>query len=177
MKPADHTSAAQPPPAAGATLLRAPRVRSLIQPLLWAAAGALLILLLYQIPAAHQIDVGGYDAAYVQGFHEPEKASDLAGPHLYLDGGDGTARWSTASAALLFPQAGLPGEVTLRLRGWRADGSPPMVTLLLNGATELERFQASGDWEERRLQIAEGWLKAADFFIEIRAEPADCEAA
>jgi 4-amino-4-deoxy-L-arabinose transferase-like glycosyltransferase len=172
VKPADSTSRAQPAPAPGAAPLRASRVRSLARPLLWAAAGALLILLLSQLPATHRLDVGGYDAAYVQGFHEPERAGGEGAPAPYLDGSDGTARWTTSSAALIFPQAGLPGEVSVRLRGWRADGPPPTVTLLLNGATELARFQATGDWEEHRLPIAGGWLKASDFFIEIRADTA-----
>jgi 4-amino-4-deoxy-L-arabinose transferase-like glycosyltransferase len=170
VKPADPTSAAQRAPAASAASTRTSRARSLARPLLWAAAGALLILLLYQLPAAHSLDVGGHDAAYVQGFAEPERAVDRVAPPPYLAGADGSARWSRASAALIFPQAGLPGEVTLRLRGWRAEGAPPTVTLLLNGSAELARFQATGDWEERRLPIAGGWLKASDFFIEVRAD-------
>ena len=170
MKPAGRASTASRAPAAGAGAARATFARTLAPALAWAAVGALLILLLYQLPTAHALDLGGYDTAYVQGFHEPERAGEFADARPYLDGSDGTARWSTASSALIFPQAGLPGEVTLRLRGWRAEGPPPTVTLLLNGATELARFQASGDWEEQRLSISGGWLKASDFFVELRAE-------
>jgi 4-amino-4-deoxy-L-arabinose transferase-like glycosyltransferase len=132
-----------------------------------AALGALLILLLTQIPAAHRVDVGGFDAAYLQGFHDPEPAGVPA-----LTGGDGSARWTRPSAALLLPQAGLPGTVTLRLRGWREAGPPPEVVLLLNGQVELARFQAGGAWEERSVAVTGGWLKATDFFVEIRSAPA-----
>jgi len=141
-----------------------------IAPLAWAALGALLILLLSQIPARHQVAVGGFDAAYTQGFFDPERPDDPGGARPYLAGATGGARWSGASAALIFPQAGLPGEVSVRLRGWRADGPPPEVTLLLNGVTELERFTASGAWEERRVPIRGGWRKATDFFVEVRAD-------
>ncbi|MFQ3663701.1 MAG: hypothetical protein SNJ69_15080, partial [Chloroflexaceae bacterium] len=138
----------------------------------WAALGVLLIVLLSQIPATHVVNIGGFDAAYTQGFFDAERPDDPGGPYPYLEGATGGARWSGASAALLFPQAGLPGEVSLRLRGWRESGPPPQVTLLLNGAQELDRFVATGAWEERRVPIRGGWLKATDFFIEIRAETA-----
>ncbi|MGQ9926734.1 MAG: hypothetical protein ACUVS4_07665 [Chloroflexaceae bacterium] len=141
-----------------------------IPTLTWAALGALLIVLLSQIPATHVVNVGGFDAAYTQGFFDAERPGDPGGPRPYLDGAGGGARWSGASATLIFPQAGLPGEVSLRLYGWRESGPPPQVTLLLNGVTELERFQASGAWEERRVPIRGGWRKATDFFIEIRAD-------
>ncbi len=146
-------------------------LRSLVAPLVWAALGALLILLLYQLPATHTVDVGGFDAAYIQGFHDPER-DDSEAQRALLVGSSGTARWSRPSAALLFPQAGLPGSVTLRLRGWREQGPPPEVVLLLNGATELARFRATGDWEERSVPIRGGWLKATDFFVELRSTPA-----
>jgi len=145
--------------------------RSLVALLAWAAGGALLILLLSQLPATHTVDVGGFDAAYVQGFHDPER-DDSEAQRALLAGSSGTARWSRPSAALLFPQAGLPGSVTLRLRGWREQSPPPEVVLLLNGATELARFRATGDWEERSVPISGGWLKATDFFVELRSTPA-----
>ena len=138
----------------------------------WAALGVLLIVLLSQIPATHVVNIGGFDAAYTQGFFDAERPGDPGGPRPYLEGAADGARWSGASAALLFPQAGLPGEVSLRLRGWREGGPPPQVTLLLNGVQELDRFVATGAWEERRVPIRGGWLKATDFFIEIRAETA-----
>jgi 4-amino-4-deoxy-L-arabinose transferase-like glycosyltransferase len=136
-------------------------------PLALAALGALLVLLLSQLPAAHAVDVGGHDAAYTQGFYDPEPAGVPP-----LAGGDGSARWSRPSAALLFPQAGLPGAVTVRLRGWRESGPPPEVALLLNGETELARFRATGDWEERTVPVTGGWRKATDFFVEVRSTPA-----
>jgi 4-amino-4-deoxy-L-arabinose transferase-like glycosyltransferase len=154
---------------AGATSAPAarPARRALLPALAWALAGALMVALLSQIPARHPVDVGGYDAAYVQGFHDPEAAIDAPAP--YLAGSDGAARWTRGSSALLFPQAGLPGEITLRLRGWRERGEPPEVTLLLNGAIELARLPASGDWQEISLPVRAGALKASDFFIEVRA--------
>ncbi len=135
-----------------------------------AALGVFLIVLLSQIPVTHVVNVGGVDAAYTQGFFDAERPGDPGGSRPYLEDAEGGARWSGASAALIFPQAGLPGEVSLRLRGWRESGPPPQVILLLNGVTELDRFQASGAWEERQVPIRGGWLKATDFFIEIRAD-------
>lgn len=149
-------------------LARAPA--RFVPALSWAALGALMIILLSQIPATHAVNVGGFDAAYTHGFFDAERPGDPGSPRPYLEGAEGGARWSGASAALIFPQAGLPGEVSLRLRGWRESGPPPEVILLLNGVTELDRFQASGAWEERRVSIRGGWLKATDFFIEIRAD-------
>lgn len=142
----------------------------LVPALTWAALGALLIFLLSQIPATHAVNIGGFDAAYIQGFFDAERPGDPGGPRPYLEGAEGGARWSGASAALIFPQAGLPGAITLRLRGWRESGPPPYVTVLLNGVTELDRFQASNAWEERQIPIRGGWFKATDFFIEIRAD-------
>lgn len=130
--------------------------------------GALLVALLYQVPARHDVNIGGYDAAYVQGFHDPQVAAP--GAPSYLDGSDGGARWTRAESFLLFPQSGLPGSVTLRLRGWRADGPPPQVSVLLNGRDQLGTFQASGDWEEHSFIIEGGLLKATDIFVAIRAE-------
>ncbi|NTW01598.1 MAG: hypothetical protein HGA19_09840, partial [Oscillochloris sp.] len=148
-------------------------VRLFLCALLAALLGAVLIALLSQFPARHLVDVGGYDAAYVQGFYDSERVDDPGDSALYLVGSDGAARWSRpASSALLFPQVGLPGSLHLRLRGWRSTGAPPYVTILLNGTEVLSAFQASGDWEEYHLSLHSGLLKASDFFVEIRAEPA-----
>src|SRR5262245_6127058 len=89
------------------------------------ALGALLLALVYQIPATHSVDIGGYDAAYVQGFYDPEP---VAAP--ILAGSDGSARWTRDASYLLFPQAGLPAQVTLRLRGRPADAPTEVVVLL-----------------------------------------------
>lgn len=141
--------------------------------LAWAASGALLIALFTQLPATHRVDVGGYDAAYTQGFYDAERSDDPGAPRPYLVGSDSAARWTQARAALLFPQAGTPATLRLRLRGWRAAGPPPAVVLLLNGTTELARFQASDNWQEHRVALAGGLLKPTDFFVEIRSELAE----
>jgi 4-amino-4-deoxy-L-arabinose transferase-like glycosyltransferase len=138
------------------------------------AAGALLLALAYQLPVTHQVDIGGYDAAYVQGFYDPDRASPGA-PRPELDGSDGSARWTRGQSFLVFPQAGLPAELTLRLRGWRPAGPPPEVTVLLNGARELGRFQASQDWQDHRFTIDGGLLKPNDVVIEIRSDTAQVD--
>ncbi len=134
------------------------------------ALGALLLTLLYQIPATHDVDIGGYDAAYVQGFFDAERggAPDLAGS-------DGSARWTHEVSYLLFPQAGLPAQVTLRLRG-RADGPPPDVVVLLNGARELGHLRPGAAWEEHTFTIDSGLLKPSDVVIEIRSTVAPLSA-
>ncbi|MCG8349247.1 MAG: glycosyltransferase family 39 protein [Chloroflexales bacterium] len=133
------------------------------------ALGAVLIALLYQIPVQHTVDIGGYDTAYVQGFYDPQFA-DIAPVPAYLDGSDGSVRWTRAVSFLLFPQAGLPAEITLRLHGWRNGEPAPQVTVLLNGRAELGTFQATGDWEEHTFPINGDLLKASDIFIEIRSD-------
>ncbi len=141
----------------------APWVRSLLT----ACAAVLLITLLSQFPAQHDVDVGGYDAAYVQGFFEPERP---ASP--YLADSDGAVRWSRPGVAVLrFPLAGTPGSLRVRLRGWSSSGVLPLVTLRLNGSQVLAQFQTSGAWEEHEVAIDAPMLKANDFFVQIEATP------
>jgi 4-amino-4-deoxy-L-arabinose transferase-like glycosyltransferase len=134
------------------------------------ALGALLLALVYQIPVTHSIDIGGYDAAYVQGFFEPERGTEPDRPEL--TGSDGSARWTRATSYMLFPQAGLPAQLTLRLRGWRPSGQAPNVQVLLNGTILLDQFRASAEWEDHTFQINGGLLKPNDVVIEIRSETA-----
>jgi ABC-type multidrug transport system fused ATPase/permease subunit len=135
-------------------------------------AGALLIVLLYQFPATHTINIGSYDTAYVQGFFDAQAITSSGGGRYYLDGSDGSARWSRATSALLFPQAGLPATATLRLRGWRASEPYPRVQLLLNGQTLLADMQTDGTWQEVTVPLEGGWLKASNVFIEIQSSTA-----
>lgn len=128
----------------------------------------LLMVLATQLPVAHMVDIGGYDGAYTQGFHDPER-SDMAGPRAYLEGSDGAARWTGAAAFLLFPQAGLPAEVVLRLRGRPAPAPPTELTVLLNGAIVLGRVQAGPEWREHTFPITDGLLKPQDVVIELRS--------
>ncbi len=151
--------------AAGRTAARplAPRAHQALRALLWAGLGALLIAALYQLPARHAVDVGGRDAAYVQGFHDPEPAGSPE-----LAGSEGGARWARPGAALLFPQAGLPGQVTLRLRG-PAGAAPFELLVMLNGASEVARAQVGPEWQTLTAPISGGMLKATDFYLELRA--------
>lgn len=128
--------------------------------------GLALFTLLYQTSARHSIDIGGFDTAYVQGFHEAQ--SDAS---IYLLGSDGQARWSRERSFLIFPQAGLPASVTLRLRGWRPSEPPPQVRILLNSKVILAEFQTTGQWEERQLPLNAGLGKANDVVLEIQATP------
>jgi hypothetical protein len=133
------------------------------------AIGALLIALLYQIPAAHTVDIGGYDEAYVQGFYDPEPAN---APDL--QGSDGSARWTHEVSYLLFPQAGLPAQATLRLRG--RPGAPAETAIVLNGTRELGRFQVGAGWQEQTVTIDGGLLKPNDVVLEIHAPAAPLSA-
>lgn len=129
--------------------------------------GALLIALCYQLPVAHRVDVGGYDAAYTQNFHESERADARnAGP--LLAGLDGRARWTKASSFLLFPQIGLPAELTLRLRANPALPAGSTLRVLLNGTTELGLVAPTGDWAEYRFAITNGLIKPSDLVVELR---------
>jgi hypothetical protein len=134
------------------------------------ALGALLLALVYQIPVTHVVDIGGYDSAYVQGFYDPERGGGPNRPELA--GSDGSARWTRATSYLLFPQAGLPAQLTLRLRGWRPAGPAPNVRVLLNGTTALDQFRAGAGWEDHTFQINGGFLKPNDVVIEIQSETA-----
>lgn len=127
-----------------------------LTPLLWALFGALLIALLSQLPAQHTVDVGSWDSAYVQNFHDPEP--------------DGRGRWSQSSSILLFPQAGMAGRITLELRA--PDVHPPVeLSVLLNGRTELARQTIGADRTTLSVSVAGDPLKLTDFFIELRTTP------
>lgn len=152
-----------------------------------AALGVALTLLAYQLPARHTINIGGYDAAYVQGFADAEPAyrgtpppADAVTPPpppAYLAGSDGTARWTGERAYLLLPQAGLPAEVRLRVRGWRPAGDPPpTLAIWQNGRELLATVPLNGDWQEIGValsdSVAAGLLKPADVVLELRSDTA-----
>jgi 4-amino-4-deoxy-L-arabinose transferase-like glycosyltransferase len=132
--------------------------------------GALLLALVYQIPVTHDVNIGGYDAAYVQGFYDPERSDAPA-----LAGSDGSARWTHDISYVLFPQAGLPAQVTLRLRG-KPDAPASEVSVWLNGARELGRFRPGAEWEQHTFAIDGGLLKPSDVVIEIRSPAAPLSA-
>lgn len=144
-----------------------------IRALAAALAGALLVALLAQIPSTHAVDIGGYDAAYTRGFYDPERASASRNP-AYLAGSNGAARWSRAESYLLFPQAALPADVTLRLRGWRADAAPPTVTISVAGGASTT-IATTGEWQDVRLTIDGGWWKPEDVLIAIAAPVAQID--
>ncbi|KAB8144428.1 hypothetical protein F8S13_06025 [Chloroflexia bacterium SDU3-3] len=130
-------------------------------------AGAALVVLAYQLPAAHAVDVGGADGAYVQGFYDPSRADAQPSPE-YLAGSDGRARWSKDRSFLLFPQVGLPAELTLRLRA--APQAAPSATLdVLLGGTPLGTVVPTQEWAEYRFPIRGGLTKPTDVLIELRA--------
>lgn len=136
------------------------------------AAGGLvtlLMLLVYQLPVTHVVDVGGYDAAYTQGFYDPVRAGAATTPAA-LEGSDGSARWTRDSSFLVFPQAGLPAQITLRLRA--PAGAPREVVVLLNGAQELGRVVAGPSWQAATFSIDGGLLKPNDVVIELRTATA-----
>jgi hypothetical protein len=142
--------------------------------------GLVLITALSQYPAHHTIDIGGYDAAYVQGFHDTESHSSTDSPPPYLVGSDGRVRWSRDHSFLLLPQAGLPATVTIRLRGWRPPTpnvvSPvvsPTVRLYLHTATArhlVAAFPTDGSWQEHHIPITHGYYKPNDVVLEIESD-------
>ena len=129
--------------------------------------GAVLLALVLwlgisQIPIQHTVDIGGADAAYVQGMGEREQA-DAPAAQPYLVGAN-NARALSNQTALLFPQAGSPGSLIIR---WRTISSTPIsVSLLLNGTIPLQTVVVPSDWNETRFQIAGGQTKpSGDWFI------------
>jgi 4-amino-4-deoxy-L-arabinose transferase-like glycosyltransferase len=141
-----------------ADALVAVRFRDLIRwqtafpPLAAALIGALFAILVYQIPATHTVNIGGYDSGYVRGFHDPDQ---------------GAARWTRSESYLLFPQAGLPAHITLRLRG-QITSAPTPVTLLVNGLV-VDQFVAGPDWQERSIPVVAGLLKSDDVLVTIQS--------
>ncbi len=134
----------------------------------WLVGGALLIALLYQLPARHVVTVGFNDAGYVQGWSDPvnrwgviDPASDAATP----------LRWSRDRSAIIFPQIGLPATATVRLRADPAAPATQTVRVLLNGAQEIGRVTATDAWTTHSFRITGGLLKANDLFLELRTEP------
>jgi 4-amino-4-deoxy-L-arabinose transferase-like glycosyltransferase len=134
-------------------------------PLAAALIGALFAILVYQIPATHRVDIGGYDSGYVRGFHDPDRTAAPAAP-AFLNGSDGAARWTRNESYLLFPQAGLPAYITLRLRG-QISSAPTPVTLLVNGLV-VDRFVAGPDWQEHSIPVTAGLLKSDDVLVTIQ---------
>jgi 4-amino-4-deoxy-L-arabinose transferase-like glycosyltransferase len=130
-------------------------------------AGMALMTILCQIPVTHHIDVGRFDAAYVRGFYDPERL-DLPQARAYLHGSDGSARWTRAESYLLLPQAGLPAEVTIRLRGWRADGALPDFAILVD-SHEMYTGATTGEWQEVRIPLRRVSLKPEDVLITVRS--------
>ncbi|MGQ9547727.1 MAG: ArnT family glycosyltransferase [Roseiflexus sp.] len=137
-------------------------------------AGMALVTILCQIPVTHHIDVGRFDAAYVRGFYDPERL-DLPQARGYLPGSDGSARWTRAESHLLLPQAGLPAEVTIRLRGWRADGALPNFAILVDGR-EMYIGATTGEWQEVLVPIRRVSLKPEDVLVTIRSDVAPVSA-
>jgi 4-amino-4-deoxy-L-arabinose transferase-like glycosyltransferase len=130
-------------------------------------AGMALVTILCQIPVSHHIDVGRFDAAYVRGFYDPERL-DLPQARAYLHGSDGSARWTRAESYLLLPQAGLPAEVMIRLRGWRADSALPDFAILVDGY-EVYTGATTGEWQEVRIPLRRVSLKPEDVLVTIRS--------
>ncbi len=128
-----------------------------------AVAGFVLLLLAFQIPVVHHVDLGGYDAAYTQGFSEPEPVDSP-----FLIGSDGSARWSRDVSYLLFPQAGLGADITLHVRG--RPGEPGTLTVLLNDQLELGRIVLNDTWQAHTFTIDAGLLKPSDVVIALRGE-------
>lgn len=140
------------------------QARALLATLL---AGAALVVLAYQVPAAHAVDVGGADGAYMQGFYDPSRADAQPSP-AYLAGSDGRARWSKDRSFLLFPQVGLPAELTLRLRA--APQAAPGATLdVLLGDAPLGTVAPTQEWAEYRFPIRGGLAKPTDVLVELRS--------
>ncbi|MFQ3680740.1 MAG: hypothetical protein SNJ51_00605, partial [Roseiflexus sp.] len=133
-------------------------------------AGMLLVMVLSQFPVVHYVDVGRYDAGYVRGFYDPERL-DLPQARDYLIGSDGSARWTRAESYLLFPQAGIPASVVVRLRGWRVDGSPPRLSILVDGR-EVYTGVTTGEWQEIEVVLERASLKPEDVLITLRADVA-----
>ncbi len=132
---------------------------------------ALLVALSSQIPARHAVDIGGYDAAYTQGFFAPERAASREAP-AYLAGSDGAARWTTADSALLFPQIGAPATLTIRLRG--RPGPPTQATIQINDAPP-QPLTLTEAWTEVSFAVTGGLTKPIDTLITIRTPPGALE--
>ncbi len=138
--------------------------------LIAAVVAGLLWSIINQLPAQHRVDVGGADAAYVQGFAEREQADAPAAPP-YLAGA-ANARALTPEAALLFPQSGTPAAIAIR---WRTLSATPLsTTVLLNGAIPLGTYTAYPDWSVTRIPISGGQAKpSGDWFVSFAfADPA-----
>ncbi len=141
------------------------RLHAAFPPIAAAIIGALFAILVYQIPATHSVDIGGYDAGYVLGFHDPDRATSAA--PAYLVGSNGMARWSRSESYLIFPQAGLPAQIRLRLRGNPNAQSTP-VTIFMNGLA-ADHFSVGSDWQEHTIPVTGGLLKSDDVLVTIQA--------
>ncbi|HEY1013995.1 MAG TPA: hypothetical protein VGE07_14885, partial [Herpetosiphonaceae bacterium] len=143
-------------------------MRLLAAPLLAALLALICWLGLHQLPATHRVDLGGADAAYAQGFGEREQADAPLGASRPYLAGAASARPLAADAALLFPQAGAPGTLTLR---WRSATAPLSVTVLFNGAQPIGQATVlSATWSSITFPLAQPQIKlGGDWFVTFAA--------
>lgn len=118
-----------------------------------ACLGALLVVIATQIPVAHPVDVGGNDAAYTRGFYDPE---------VGLAAG---ARWTREVSYLIFPQAGLPATIWMRVRG----RSNETLTLRIDDTVPLAQVRLTGGWQDIVVPITTTTTRLTDLVIALRA--------
>lgn len=91
-------------------------------PYLLALLAVVAILVAYQAPATVGVAVGGgYDAPYVQGFHDRDQRGDLR------------FRWATGASRVLLPGAGARATTLAIAAAARPDGVATPVRVVVNG--------------------------------------------
>jgi hypothetical protein len=119
--------------------MQLPSRRAALSEAAHAALAALIALLLIGLAGAAAwpvvVDVGGEDEAFVESFHEPERA------------GERSFRWTDGDSRLLLPPLppGAQGVLTLRVQDARPAGAPPATLTVRAGGAELVALTFADD--------------------------------
>lgn len=127
------------------------------------AAGAVLAVVLYQLPARQIIDLGGLDAALTQGFVDRPVRDDAR-----LAGSDGSARAMQAQAALVLPQFGWP--LALELHARAADAAATTLQVRQGDGQVVAQLRIDDAWRAQSVTLAAGWWRPSDLVVELRGD-------
>ncbi len=131
----------------------------------WFVAGCSLIVLGYQVPVRHSVRIGSNDGGYVQGFNDAQNRWGT----ITDTSSSAPFRWTKAQSFVLFPQVGLPADVTIHWRG-PVTKPPSQLHVLLNGTGELGNLAATGTWSTSTFHLTTGFAKPDDLFVELRSD-------
>ena len=143
------------------TFVGSPRFKITHTVLLACIAAIMLSFAIHAVPTRHNVDIGGYDSAYLQGFFDQQPAPAAFGVDL-------KTRWSASSAAFRLPLIGMPATVTLRV------AAPISKTLILQSPTAqlTTSFAVAYRWHDLRFTESGSLTKWTDTAVSLSSTTA-----